>query len=250
WWINIQTTGTSTVAISQDTVYAAAWFPFGEADQIVALPSFAELVKQTDKDADGKVTAAEFPADLAAVRRPDAPSVPGASIFLKPYFKMLDQNGDGVLQENEWDMMRGMMSKMRADHGLVAFKPGEGDLTANVIWKEKSAIPEVPSPLAYDKRVYMVRNGGIVSCVDGESGKLVYRARLGAGGPYYSSPIAGGGRIFAASGEGTVVVFAAGDKLEVLARNELKEDIYATPAAAGNVLYVRTARRLYAFGNK
>jgi hypothetical protein len=37
--------------------------------------------------------------------------------------------------------------------------------------------------------------------------------------------------------------------LEVLARNELGEDIVATPAVAGNTIYVRTLQNLYAFGD-
>ena len=52
-----------------------------------------------------------------------------------------------------------------------------------------------------------------------------------------------------ASDEGTVVVFAAQDTLEVLARNELGEPILATPAIADGKIYVRTLAHLYAFGS-
>src|SRR5436190_257766 len=110
-----------------------------------------------------------------------------------------------------------------ADHGLVAIKPsGEGDVTAGIAWKEKTAIPEVPSPLLYDGRLYMVRNGGILTCVNAQSGSVLFRSRLGAGGPYYFSPIAGGGKIYISSSDGTVVVLAPGDKLDVLARNDMQ----------------------------
>jgi hypothetical protein len=44
-----------------------------------------------------------------------------------------------------------------------------------------------------------------------------------------------------------VVVLAAGDKFEVLARNELKERIIATPVLVDGVIYVGTDRVLYAF---
>ena len=51
-----------------------------------------------------------------------------------------------------------------------------------------------------------------------------------------------------ASSEGVVTVLsAAKDRLEILARNELAEDIVATPAIAGTAIYVRTLRTLYAF---
>ena len=40
----------------------------------------------------------------------------------------------------------------------------------------------------------------------------------------------------------------AGDKQEVAAVNKLGESIRATPAIAGDVLYVRSAENLWAFG--
>ena len=51
-----------------------------------------------------------------------------------------------------------------------------------------------------------------------------------------------------ASSEGVITVIAAdGNQLKVLARNEVGEDLISTPAIAGNTIYVRTLRNLYAF---
>jgi outer membrane protein assembly factor BamB len=77
---------------------------------------------------------------------------------------------------------------------------------------------------------------------------MLFRERLGAGGHYVASPVAAAGRIYAANDEGTVVVFAAGGKLDVLARNDLYERVTATPAIVGRHLLVRTDRHLWAFG--
>lgn len=43
-----------------------------------------------------------------------------------------------------------------------------------------------------------------------------------------------------------MTVIQADDKLRVLARNHFKEQIYATPAIAGDAIYLRTTGHLYA----
>ena len=108
--------------------------------------------------------------------------------------------------------------------------------------------PRSSRPLAYRGRVYAVTNGGIVSVLDEASGKLIYRGRLGAGGLDDASPIAAGDHVYFASAEGVVTVVRPGDKLEVVAHNDLGEPIFATPAVAQGRLYVRTTGHLYAFG--
>ncbi len=94
----------------------------------------------------------------------------------------------------------------------------------------------------------MIKNGGIITCVEAESGKVLYRKRLGASGPYLASPIIANGNLYIPSGKGVITVIKAGKQLEILAQNDLKEKIFATPAVIGNTLYVRTTKHLYAFG--
>jgi outer membrane protein assembly factor BamB len=92
-----------------------------------------------------------------------------------------------------------------------------------------------------------VKDGGIASCFDAATGRVLYRERLGPAGFYYASPVAGDGKVYAVSLKGVVTVFRAGDRCEVLAENDLGESISATPALADGKLYVRTEGNLYAF---
>ena len=94
----------------------------------------------------------------------------------------------------------------------------------------------------------MIRNGGILTCLDAKTGKELFApARLGTDGMYYASPVAGDGKIYVAADAGVVIVLKAGDRFEVLAENDLGESIAATPALADGILYVRSARHLWAF---
>jgi outer membrane protein assembly factor BamB len=97
-------------------------------------------------------------------------------------------------------------------------------------------------------RAYFIRSGGVLACRDTTNGKMVFEERIGAPGGYYASPVAADGRLYLTSDQGMITVVKAGDKLEVLARNEIGEPVLASPALAGNTLYVRSAKHLWAFG--
>jgi len=128
------------------------------------------------------------------------------------------------------------------------FTGGAGDASKSaVIWSESKGVPEIPSPLLLNDRIYLVKSGGVAICRDTKTGKNIFEERLGAEGGYFASPVAAGGRIYAASDRGTVTVFEAGDSLKILAKNELGEAIMATPAIVEGKLYVRTKTKLYAF---
>jgi len=251
WSVSAATTGVSTPVIGNNVLFVGAWTNFGEPDLLVELPDFQAFVKQYDKDGDMKISKSEFPEDLAIARRPEAGNIKYTQWYLKKrHFQRFDRSKDGQIDKAEWTEIVESVGSWISEHGLTAIKPGgKGDVTAtHVLWKEKRSVPEVPSPLYYDGRVYMIKNGGIVSCMDAETGKLLYRERLGAFGLYCSSPICAHGRIYIASRKGVITVFKAGDTLEVLARNDLKEAIFATPAVVENKLYVRTVKHMYAFG--
>jgi outer membrane protein assembly factor BamB len=119
-----------------------------------------------------------------------------------------------------------------------------------VAWKATRGLPYVASPLFYDGRIYLIKNGGMLSSFEAKSGKPFYtQERLEAAGNYYSSPVAADGRIYIASVPGKLtVVKAGGEKPEILHQAQFGERIFATPALAGDKLFLRTQSTLYAFG--
>jgi outer membrane protein assembly factor BamB len=250
WWVRLGSQGSSTPAVSGDHVYVNA-FTIGEDSlEPVPLPPFSELLRRFDGNGDGKLSRDEFPADFNVMRRPNIPLETPAHMTARSFFGLIDQNQDGGVTEDELagvvPLFKKFISKL---HGVTAIKAGgEGDVTAShVLWRESRNVPEIPSPLAYGSRVYGIMNGGILTCFDSSTGKVLYRSRIGAPGPYFSAPVAAAGRVYTASSEGVITVLKAGDTLQVLAKNDLGEPIFATPALSGTVLYVRSAGHLWAF---
>jgi outer membrane protein assembly factor BamB len=86
-----------------------------------------------------------------------------------------------------------------------------------------------------------------VTCLEAKTGKELYRKRL-ASGSYSASPVITNGNVYIASQEGVVTVFQAGEAAKVLATNDLGQTVNATPAIAGDVIFVRTETHLHAFG--
>jgi len=242
WSMPENTSGASTPVASDDLVYVSSWNNLGEDDQRPALPDWAALLKKYDQDGDGAISQAEFPGDLKFTARPGLETIPNSQNYVA--FRTVDRNRDGSISQAEWDAFRNRVGTMASDHGLLAIKAGQ------VVWRENNSIPEVPSPLLYKGRLFLIRNGGVVTCLDAATGKIIYRARVGATGAYFSSPVAAGGRVYFASSEGVVVVIAAeSDELKVLARNEIGEEMIASPALVGGAIYLRSAGNLWAFGN-
>jgi outer membrane protein assembly factor BamB len=253
WWVKLPSSGTSTPAVSESAMFVAGWSLAGEPDQLPPLPSYPELVGKNDKDGDGAVSHTEFPADLPAAARPELDPVSSGALMMKMFVARIDPTkDDGKITAEDWQTIQTMAKSFMQEHGIIAISPGgSGDVTAtHVRWKEKKSIPEVPSPVVVKDRVYMIRNGGVLTAMKADSGEVVYRGRIGAAGPYYASLIAANGNVVAASGEGKVTVVRPGDSLEVLTRADFGEPIFATPAPAGGSLFVRTSGHLYAIGRK
>lgn len=114
-------------------------------------------------------------------------------------------------------------------------------------------LPYVPSPLVMDGYLYLLGDGGILKCMDFKTGQLLYDERVnGSSGSskFFSSPVAGDGKIFCGSQQGDLIVIKAGPKFEQISASKLDSPIQATPAISGNRLFVRTAKMLYCIGAK
>jgi len=256
WWFPTASFGTSTLSAGDGVLYVNAFSNGADPEGAVKLPPFSDALAKYDSDKDGKLSAAEAPAnDLFFRKRVGVPdNVPGAHFNIKLFFRNIDRNQDGFVDEAEYNGLSqfGRGGANQVATGLLSIRPtGEGALPATALqWSEPRSVPEVTAPLEYRGRVYMVTSGGIVTCVDSKTGKVIYRGRVNAPGAYFASPVAAGGKVFVASAEGVVTVLGGGEALEILANNDLGEPVYGTPAPVGSAIYIRSSGHLWAFGGK
>ncbi|MEM1441122.1 MAG: PQQ-binding-like beta-propeller repeat protein, partial [Verrucomicrobiota bacterium] len=130
---------------------------------------------------------------------------------------------------------------------MVAVRPEEpGSMKGELVYDITKSVPLVPSFVVQDDLLFLWADNGIVTCLEAATGKVHWRERVG--GEFYSSPIWIEGRLYGISKRGQVVVLNAGKEFEVLARTELGEKTFATPAVADGVLYLRTQKHLYSLG--
>jgi outer membrane protein assembly factor BamB len=232
-WVVEGTTGFAcpTAVAGDGLLYFAGWSP-GGAD--APWPPWPAFLAQNDKNGDGEIALEELPE---------------AS---RDFSRGLDLNHDGKIAKDDWETL--ISASKKARNVMVAIKPGgRGDITtSHVAWSYTRGLPYVPSPLFYDGRVYLVKDGGLTTSLEAKTGKPAYaQQRLGAVGSYYASPVAAEGRIYLASLSGKLTVIkAGGDKPEILHQVDFGERIFATPALVEDKLYLRTEKHLWAFQEK
>ena len=85
-------------------------------------------------------------------------------------------------------------------------------------------------------------DGGVAVCWKSDTGERMWKERLG--GTFSASPVLVGDHFYAANEEGEFFVFKADhEKFEILAKNQLENQIMATPTICGGQIFARVARR-------
>lgn len=130
----------------------------------------------------------------------------------------------------------------------------EGDVTDSeeaVAWTADDAAPYVPSPVLWDGKLYFCKGfTNVISARDARTGETYLdQERLPHVRDIYASPVAADGRIYFCGRNGTVVVIKPGPTLEVLANNEMNEEMDASPAIIGNRMYLRGEKHLFCVGD-
>ncbi|MCB1097405.1 MAG: PQQ-binding-like beta-propeller repeat protein [Verrucomicrobiae bacterium] len=246
------------IAGPEHVYFCSAQLGGGADEQPDPEPYWTSLL-QFDKNGDGRIARSEMTGHFTFPLRPELPiGHPGYGIpmpsdpqkrseRLDGMLGWIDKDKDGFWSKGEWVEH---MSSKKGQPILMAIRPGgKGDITdTHVVWESRRNIPEIPSPLYYDDRIYLMRNGGLLAAVDAADGSTVYRARLsGTTGQYSASPVLAGDHLYLVSNSGLVSVVRAGDHFALVSQFDLSESAYVTPAIDDSTIYFRSEHHLWAF---
>ncbi len=233
WFVDGMPTSCCASPVTADgNLYFAAWSPGAAGDKSFQLPPF-KLLLLADGDGDGLIGRNEL-----------------AKSPLHNFFDTIDADKDGGITQQEWETTSAFMAASK--NSAFAVRPGgKGDVTAtHVKWLHTNGLPYVPSSMVYDGQHLMVKDGGIVTAYDAQTGDEIFQKRAVASGGYYASPVAANGYVYFTSlSDGVITVLKSGATTPAVAVKNLPlgERVSATPAIADDTLYVRTAGHMYAF---
>jgi outer membrane protein assembly factor BamB len=138
----------------------------------------------------------------------------------------------------------------RGGKGVCVDPRGMGDVSGTHLRWTYPQIPEgLSSPVMAAGLVWRTHSPEILKAIRISDGTLAFSERLSRVSTYASPFATPDGRIYFASA-GRSYVLKAGEKLEVLAANDLDEDNRASAAVSGGRIYLRGDKHLYCIGPK
>ena len=134
---------------------------------------------------------------------------------------------------------------------MLAFRAGgRGNVSkSHLVWSSDNG-PDVPTPATDGTYLYVVRDNGVVWCLNAKTGARIYGPQRLRSGTYSSSPVVADGKVFATSEDGVTSVFATGSTFQLLGENNLNEYTLSSPAISDGQIFIRTAGHLWAIGRR
>ena len=221
-----------TPVVGEDgRLYVAGWARGGDVDERISIPEWSVATKEWDADGNGTLEEKELPSGGDVQRR----------------FGQFDRDKTGSITEAEYVWYRDVFET--AVNRVIAIRPGgTGDLTAsNVAWEYRKFLPFCSSPLAINGYVFLVKNGGIVTSLDGRTGEQIETGRVPGTANYYASPVTGDNKVYLADEKGHVSVISSYAEWKTLHDADFGEGIYGTPAIVDGRIYLRTNGHLHCF---
>ncbi len=135
------------------------------------------------------------------------------------------------------------------DRHLLAIKPdGSGNVTGtHVAWRDSRGAPYIPSLLVAGDFLLSINVGGTAFCYEAATGKVLWQEKLGR---HHASPVLMSGLAFYINDNGEINVIKPGATFERVAKYELGEPCYASPAISGGQVFLRGFKHIFCIGKQ
>lgn len=142
------------------------------------------------------------------------------------------------------------MTGWRGANLLAIRLGGKGDITDDtdyIKWTNQRGNSYTASPVLHDGILYFLTDRGMISAFDAVSGKVHYsQQRLPGTYSFKASPVAANGKLYLASEQGDVIVLRMGTSYEVLAVNNMGDEMFvSSPIIHDGNLYLRSQDDLF-----
>jgi outer membrane protein assembly factor BamB len=125
---------------------------------------------------------------------------------------------------------------------------GKGDVTeTHVKWMYEDEVPQIPTPVIVDGKMYMVHDRGMATCLDAMTGQPVWKEKLR--GNFNASPIYAAGNIYFFNVKGDCTIIKPGDSFQKVGESSIDETVKAVPVFVRDRLILRTDKNLYMIGD-
>ena len=135
-------------------------------------------------------------------------------------------------------------------HVLGLRHNGRGVINEDLIpWHHERAswTSYVPSPISEGNYFLLVSDTGFACCFNARTGKLQWQERLGS---HHASLVSANGLVYFISDKGETTIVKPDRSFREIARNELGEKVFASPAISRGQIFIRGYEHLYCIGTK
>jgi outer membrane protein assembly factor BamB/type 1 glutamine amidotransferase len=144
----------------------------------------------------------------------------------------------------------GLFYAISPSETLCAIKPdGRGDITkSHVAWSSDESVPDICSPVSNGELLFTLTTSGVLTCIDAKSGKKQWDHDFEM--EFRASPSIAGNRLYLLENTGKVIVLEVNRQFKEVARSDLAEPLYASPAFVSDRIYIRSTKTLFCIGGK
>jgi outer membrane protein assembly factor BamB len=107
---------------------------------------------------------------------------------------------------------------------------------------------DVSSPVKVGDRIFIISSNGYVSCLNSKNGDIIWKDHIM--GMFNSSIVSSGNYIYLSDTKCKTTVIRNKDKFEIVAQNDLNEELYSTITIVKDQLFIRTNKNLWCIGKQ